>query len=202
MTDDDSDSDKSIKNKLKYYSYQNDHQYRAWKFIPGILGGEGGHVPTFPKRVQYKIFPKKFVQRHYPFRSTYQAEQKVKSRIEKIVNVSGGTRRFKKIHQQNFSERVDHKLLTKYHEDNHWCLERKYAPFILPDQPKREDIFSNDGFLLKEYRDTKTLQILLKQKNEKIKELRKKILNLKREKPKIKREHIFFRDTNGYLHDI
>jgi len=102
MTDNDNDSDKSIKNKLKYYSYQNDHQYRTWKFIPGILGGEGGHVPTFPKRVQYKIFPKKFVQRHYPFRSTYQAEQKVKSRVEKIVNVSGGTRRFKRILQQKF----------------------------------------------------------------------------------------------------
>jgi len=87
---------------------------------------------------------------------------------------------------KNFFERVDHKLLTKYHEDNHWCLERKYAPFILPDQSKREDIFSSDGFLLKEYRDTKTLQILLKQKNKKMKELRKKILNLKREKPKLK----------------
>lgn len=188
MTDDDNDSEKSIKNRLKYYSYQNDHLYRAWKFIPGILGGEGGHVPIFPKGVQYKIFPKKFAHRHYPYRSKFQAEKKVKAIEERILSLPQNTpttERFQKVLQHNFSERVDHMLLTKYHEDNHWCLERKYTPFVIPNQPKREDIFSSNGFLLKGYPDRKALQIVLQKRKDQIKELERENANLKERNQKL-----------------
>ena len=48
MTDMDNESAKSIKTKLKYYSYQGDFFYRAWKCFPGIrIGDVGGHYPIF-----------------------------------------------------------------------------------------------------------------------------------------------------------
>ncbi len=177
ITDADDDSIKSVKNRMKYYSYQNDFQYRVWKFIPGVLAEEGGHYPTFPKGGQYKIFPTKFVLRHYPFRNKKQMENKIKNRIE-TTSGSSNYRYFEvyqKINEQNFSDKVDHSCLAKYNDDNNWSKEKKFCPYVTPNQPKKEEIFSNEGFPFKEFRDSMILKRLIKQKNEKIKELRRKI---------------------------
>ena len=54
MTDDDNESATSIREKLRYYSYQGDYIYRAWKFFPGIrIGDVMGHYPIFPDELKY-----------------------------------------------------------------------------------------------------------------------------------------------------
>ena len=60
MTDDDNESANSIKEKFRYYSYQGDFTYRAWKYFPGIRNEDvAGHYPIFPDGHKYKIWPKK-----------------------------------------------------------------------------------------------------------------------------------------------
>jgi len=172
MTDDDNDSGNSIKNRLKHYSYVDDFHFNAFKFIPGTLGEEVSHFPIFQRGTQYKFFPKKFVLRHYPFRSNYQAEKKMKDRVEKLGNrlqPTGNHCHYFNILKHNFSKSIDHKLLCKYNEDNQWSYERRFS--YEPIQPKREEIFSEGGFLLAEYIDTLNYQDLLKKKNEKIMKL-------------------------------
>ena len=148
MSDDDKPA-KTIKEKLTYYSYQDDYLYRSWKFVPGVRMHGGGHYPLFPEGEKYNIYPRKFVMRHYTFRNKEQAEKKMQDRINK--NVGGKSRELLSQHVLNalnhgFTKCVDYKILSKYNEDNHWNLERKYAPFVV-DHPKRNDMFSENGLL-------------------------------------------------------
>ena len=151
MTDDDDESAISFKEKLRYYSYQDDFVYRAWKFIPGILPigkGLGGHCPIFPLGESYKISDTKFILRHYPLRSKDQAIKKISSRLNRRVNQNAQ----KNIHldktiQQKFFSSISHEILTKYNEDNKWNFEKKYTPFI-EQHPTKQELFSKEGFLI------------------------------------------------------
>ena len=80
---------------------------------------------------------------------------------------------------QDFSKKVEHKLLTKYEEDNSWNCEVKYNPFMPSKYPtnSRQIIFSQDGFLKKRPPTFSELQVLLKQQREKIVELDTEIYN-------------------------
>lgn len=180
MTDDDEEAS-SVKKRLRYYSYQNDFQYRAWKYFPGINRDTISHFPLFPKEITYKIFPKKFVLRHYPFRSREQAEKKMSDRKEKLgdlIKPEGRHSHYYRILNQDYSGKTDHKLLTKYKEDNSWSFEKKFTPYIGPNQPTRNEIFSSGGKLRKDFKDYQELEILLSQTREQNKELRKKLEEL------------------------
>jgi len=152
MTDDDKKNSDSIKNKLRYYSCQGDFLYRSWKYKPGItIGDVDGHYPIFPEGDGYKIAPNKLVLRHYTFRSQEQAEKKMSDRVrgtgtqkenKRIMN-----RHYKVTLKQNYSDKIDHKKLTKYLEDDNWDPEIKLCLFAWKNPPKREDIFSDDGEL-------------------------------------------------------
>jgi len=140
MSDDDNKSAKTIREKLTYYSYQDDFLYRAWKFIPGVKMRDGGHYPIFPNGEKYIIYPRKFVMRHYTFRSKEQAGKKMQDRINKNIeekSKEGLTQHLKNALNHGLTKYVDHRLLTKYNEDNHWNLERKYVPFVV-DHPKKK----------------------------------------------------------------
>ncbi len=162
MTDDDNESTKSIKEKLTYYSCHGDYLYRAWKNFPGIrMGYAGGHYPIFPEGLTYKIHPKKFVMRHYKFRNKEQAEQKMrgtirgttydkaKSKENKDVDIikTGLNKHITNILKQDYTSKVDHKLLTKYDEDGKWNYTIKFHPYMDEIPPKRVEIFTQDGKL-------------------------------------------------------
>jgi len=171
MTDNDNELEKSIKKKIKYYSWQHDFTYRAWKHIPGTrVEATLGHLPIFPELYRYKITPKKCVLRHYRFRDTNQALENVKQRSDrlKLRPKIGMLSHFKKISEQNFSEKTDHLILTKYLEDNNWNYERKFGPFVM-DQPKRENTFSETGELLNHYPTIFELKAELKEMGEELK---------------------------------
>jgi len=163
MTDDDNESAKSIKGKLTYYSCHGDYIYRAWKYFPGIqMGYAGGHYPIFPEGLAYKIYPKKFVMRHYKFRSKEQAEKKMsgtlrgtdmkQDRISKdnkknIETKTGLNKHLKNIVKQDFVKKIDHGLLTKYNESGNWDYKIKYHPYMDEIPLRKEEIFTEDGKL-------------------------------------------------------
>ena len=165
MTDNDNESAKSIKDKLRYYSCQGEFAYRAWKYFPGIrIGDAMGHYPIFPDDYRYKIYPHKLVDRHYPFRSKKQAEIKMKNRIrgrEKSTSELALDQHEIKILIQDFSRKFDHKLLTKYNEDGKWDYEIKFCPFTHPKLPRKEDLFTDDGELKEKQKTNMEYRLLL-----------------------------------------
>lgn len=170
ITDDDNESVKSTKDKLRYYSYYGDYIYRAWKYFPGIRVGYNPHLPVYPDGYQYKIYLNKFVLRHYPFRSREQVKKKLSDRTR-------GTEYLKKNQKlpsvvtynlkNKIPDKVDHKLLTKYREDGKWNYELKYCPLLKSDPEKKEDIFTKDGFLKNKEPTTYELKLLLREETEK-----------------------------------
>jgi len=150
MTDNDGGSAKTIKEKLTYYSCQGEHVYRAWKCIPGIdLESGGSHYPYFPEGSGYKIYPKKFVLRHYPFRNKIQAENKVKERTRGRDNGKNSkppiNLHYRAIIKHGNSEKVDHRKLAKYNGNGKWNYKRKYCPYTGYNSAKRSDLFNYDG---------------------------------------------------------
>jgi len=156
MTDDDNESAKSIKEKLPYYSCHGDYLYRVWKYFPGIrMGYAGGHYPIFPESLPYKIYPKKFIMRHYKFRSKEQAEKKMAATIrgttyeqtelsddinkdkKNDIKNTGLNTHIKHILKQNFTQKIDHNLFTKYHEDGKWNYKIKFHPYMDVIPPKK-----------------------------------------------------------------
>jgi len=169
MTDNDNESARSIKEKMPYYSYQGNWVYRAWKYFPGIrIGDAEGHYPIFPLASGYKIYAKKFVLRHYTFRSKEQAEKKMKQRIRHRGNTSKGQLPLdlheQKILAQDFSTTYDHKLITKYEDDGNWNYEIVLYPFGNPNPPKKEDIFTDTGELKQKLKTVNEYKRLLEQK--------------------------------------
>jgi len=169
MTDDDNESAKSVKEKLTYYSYLGDFAYRAWKYFPGIrIGDVVGHYPIFPGEYRYKIFPKKFLFRHYTFRSEEQAKKKMETKLRGRGNVKKDQLplhdRHKKILKQNFSKKINHNLLTKYNEDGKWNLEIKFNPYDIESPPKRQELFSEDGTLKVKQKSVYEYRLLLSEK--------------------------------------
>jgi len=152
LTSKDNEQSKCIKEKLKYYSWGSDYLYRSWKNIPGVgLQAGGGHYPIFPQGITYKIYPRKFVLRHYKYRNYEQFKKKAQDRIKKIKGTSseklGWIQSYKTILDNNFDIKVSQHLLSKYNENNNWNLERKYFYDIGVIGLEKDEIFTNDGKL-------------------------------------------------------
>lgn len=180
MTDNDNNQNQSIKEKLQYYSWQYDYVYRAWKHTPGTRPEVfGGHLPNFPPHQPYKIAERKFVLRHYRFRSIQQARKKIEDRIRKTKNTPeemlGWYHQYQKIEEIGFPMPIDHKLLTRYEENNQWNYEWKYHPYLTKMLPRQEDIFSEDGKLIHPHPTYADLNFELKLQEEKIKSLESKL---------------------------
>jgi len=152
LTSKDNEQSKSIKEKLKCYSWASDYLYRSWKNIPGVgLQAGGGHYPFFPQGITYKIYPRKFALRHYKYRNNEQFKKKAQDRIKKIKGTTheklGWIQSYKTILDNNFDIKVSPHLLSKYNEDNNWNLERKYFYDIGVIGLEKDEIFTNDGKL-------------------------------------------------------
>jgi len=150
ITGKDDSSIKSVKERMKYYSFNYDFTYRAWKYHPGILPEIiAGHLPIFPADQKYRIWPKKFALRHYSFRNKEQAEKKIKDRLSRnnstIETKLDWHIHYAKIQKQDFSKPLDHRVLNKYREDKNWNLERKFS--FTDTMKTKEEIFLEDGFL-------------------------------------------------------
>jgi len=151
-TNNDNLSAKSIKDKFRYYSWQHDYAYRAWKHIPGVrVENAAGHMPIFPEGYPYRMSEKKFVLRHYRFRNKEQAIRNNEERLMRTKDIPerkiGWYTHFDKISKKKF-EPIDFNLLNKYGEDNNWNYEAKFQPYVMIAHKKRNEIFSKDGDLI------------------------------------------------------
>jgi len=195
MTDDDNLSANSIRERMKYYSFSRDYLYRAWKVYPGIYPNDG-HIPIFPYDQKYVVSPRKMVLRHYRFRSTLQAEKKMKERLSRIKGTAefrtGWHVQYDKIKKENFSKKIDHNILTKYFEDNQWNLKKKFN-FHNPAYLKKEDILSEDGSLKIRPKSIAELHVVIKNQEDYIKSLENKKIELdtlKKEHATLQEDHI------------
>jgi len=107
-TNNDNLTEKSVKDKFRYYSWQHNFAYRAWKHFPGVRVEGAGHLPTFPKNCRYKVAEKNFVLRHYRFRNKEQAIRNNAQRLQRTKNSPekkiGWNIHFDKISQTKFYE--------------------------------------------------------------------------------------------------
>ena len=170
MTNNDNLSAKSLPEKFPYYSWQHDFAYRAWKHIPGTRVEDTlSHHPIFPEGYLYKIPDRKFILRHYRFRSKEQAMKNNTERLERLKNRPeckiGMMSHYERISKQDYFQEVDHRILNRYAEDNNWSYERKYGPFAFAHGPRKET-FSDDGVLLKHHPTIFELKAQLKKMKE------------------------------------
>lgn len=120
-----------VRKRLKYYTWNDDCQFRCWKVYAGIkVGGSAGHYPVFPKNVNMKIAKNKYVLRHYRIRSyqhglkkifterlpRYPAEERSKGR-HVHYDKFGRDEVFFTIHSCN---------LNKYENDNKWSTKKTF----------------------------------------------------------------------------
>jgi len=151
ITEHDNENSESVLKKFLYYSHGGDFFYRAWKFFPGVRNDiAAGAFPIFPKGHKYKIFPTKFVCRHYQFRTKEQAMKKIQERLSKLKNMPdmevGWNFHYQKRIDNNFPFVANHNLLSKYNEDNNWNTENKYR--YETSRPLRKiDLVAEDGTL-------------------------------------------------------
>lgn len=161
-SDNDNVNAKSVIEKFPYYKWRSDFAYRAWKFMPGInVEYSGGHYPVFPDEYCYKIYPKKFVLRHYGFRGEEQVKKKLKGKTRGIdyrKTKEGLAEYTLNMLKGDYGKKVDHNLLTKYEENEKWNLEFKDKK---QNAQRKEEIFSKDGKLLIPHKTHRELQIQL-----------------------------------------
>ena len=110
--------------------------------------------------------------------------------MERITNTVemkiGWHKHYEQILENDFSEKMDHKLLTKYKEDNKWNFEKKFTPYTPSINKKREDIFTKDG----------DLKIKNKSFQEFILELRNLRKEFRLEKEELRNKNLELRNKN------
>lgn len=123
--------DIDVRRRIKYYTYNDNFQFRCWQVLPGIRVANGGsHYPSFPRGKSVRISPTKFVMRHYKIRSYQQGIQKVfRDRLPRFDLEE--KRKGWGVHYDCFkAERkyfiIDSKTLTRYNEDGRWNLTRTF----------------------------------------------------------------------------
>ena len=131
-TEKDLDSrERDVRRRLRYYSWQDDYQFRCWKVYAGMNVDElAGHEPSFPPGVEVRFSPNKFVIRHYKIRSYEHGLRKIfRDRLPRYapeLRAKGWH-----IHYDNFGTQrdyfvIDSSKLTRYDEDGNWNLARTF----------------------------------------------------------------------------
>ena len=129
-------------------------------------------MPVFPSDLKYKVWPKKFVLRHYQFRDKIQALKRINERIERNSETpeskAGWHVHYNEIKNYSFSDPVDHSILQKYEGDNNWNLEYKFS---FDPKPKKNKMINHEGRLIKPPPTHSELRVRIKRLRKKIQEL-------------------------------
>jgi hypothetical protein len=130
-TEKDPETELDVRRRLKYYTWNDDLQFRCWKLCPGVtVTGTAGHYPVFPKDVRCRIPHAKYVLRHYRIRSYSQGLRKVfEDRLPRYPPAE--KQRGRHIHYDNFrpdrSYFVIHSdNLIKYNDDDRWVTKKTF----------------------------------------------------------------------------
>jgi len=147
LTERDFESNESdVRKKLRYYTWSDDYRYKAWKYYPGANDyNSGGHYPMYPAGIKVRVSPRKFVMRHYRFRSVQGAIDKVfKEKLPRYAPEEHA--RGWHVHYDHFKKDpgffiLDSAKLSRYGEDGRWDLTKRHEWYPNLAFPRREDLF-------------------------------------------------------------
>ena len=146
---DSSSSEPDIRKRLRFYTWSDDFQYKAWKYVPGATYREtGGHYPLLPRGTKPKVSPRKLVMRHYRFRSPEQAVRRVfKERLPRYSPEERANGWH--AHYDHFKEDpqffiLASDMLSRYDEDCRWDLTRRFDWYNGSRYPTSEALFSGE----------------------------------------------------------
>jgi len=120
-----------VRKRIKYYTFNDDLQFRAWKNLPGItVTGTAGHYPTFPGDVTIRVSRSKYILRHYRIRSYQHGLKKVFS--ERLPRYrSDELEKGMHVHYNNFRPEmrffiINSNNLNRYSEDGKWITKKTF----------------------------------------------------------------------------
>lgn len=120
-----------VRKRLKYYTFNDDLQFRAWKVFPGItVTGTSGHYPVFPGNVKVRIPRTKYIMRHYRIRSYEHGLKKVFS--ERLPRYLPEEReKGRHVHYDNFRREqkffiIHSGNLNRYNDDGRWIAKKTF----------------------------------------------------------------------------
>jgi len=124
-------SEPDIRKRIKYYSWNDDWQFRCFRNYPGINVDEtGSHLVIFPRDVRVRLSPHKFTARHYSIRSYEQGLRKAfderLARYPEHEKRKWGLHKYEKFRREERYFIISSSMLTRYDEDGRWVLERKF----------------------------------------------------------------------------
>jgi glycosyltransferase involved in cell wall biosynthesis len=124
-------SEPDVRKRLRYYTWNDDLQFRCWRVYPGIIVvGTAGHYPAFPNDLKVTIPKTKFILRHYRIRSYEHGLKKVfEDRLPRYVVEE--QRKGLHVHYSKFERDdtffiIDSRNLNKYNEDCNWILKKTF----------------------------------------------------------------------------
>jgi glycosyltransferase involved in cell wall biosynthesis len=123
-----SSTENDVRKKLRFYTYSDSFRYKAWKHYPNATDREtGGHYPVFPRGVSVNLSPRKFIMKHYRFRSPEQAMNRIFK--DRLPRYSQEERASKRWHLQYDGFKTDpgaciveSKRLVRDDKQNEWDL--------------------------------------------------------------------------------
>jgi hypothetical protein len=162
-------TEKDIRKRLKYYTWNDDYRFRAWKVYPGIKIHEtGGHYPKFPVDIEIKVSPNKFILRHYKIRSYEHGLRKVfNERLPRYFREEsnrGWNVQYTKFGKDKKYFVIDSNKLTEYKDNGNWNLNR-----IFDGTFRAGGVFSTETILLNENKNLENEIKLLHQENMRLK---------------------------------
>ena len=123
---------RDVRKRIRYYSWNDDDQFRCWKVYPNMSIDEfGSHQQSFPHRSRSESFPNKFVLRHYKIRSYEHGLRKV---FNERLPASYSPNKLQlgwSVHYNNFTRDkhyfiIDSQKLTRYNDDGNWSLTKTF----------------------------------------------------------------------------
>jgi glycosyltransferase involved in cell wall biosynthesis len=116
---------RNVRKRIRYYSWNDDMQFRCWKVMPELqLTEVSPHLPRFRVGGTLRVSPNRFVLRHYRFRSYEQGVKKVfRERLPRYSpeeRKKGRSKQYDNFEPNRSYFVIDSGNLTKYKEDGNW----------------------------------------------------------------------------------
>ena len=128
---DEGSTEKDVRKRLKYYTWNDSLHFHGWKVYPGIVvTGTCGHYPVFPKNVKVKVARTKYVMRHYRLRSHQHGLRKVFDerlpRFSQEQREKGMLVQYDKFGRDKKYFVINSRNLNKYNDDGRWIKRKKF----------------------------------------------------------------------------
>lgn len=124
-------SESDVRKRIRYYTWNDDLQFRCWKVYPDteVVPG-GGHYPKFQNNVKIALCPTKYALRHYRVRSYQHGLRKIFDerlpRYSKMERSKGWHLHYDKFGRDESFFIIDSRNLNKYEDDGKWSVKKTF----------------------------------------------------------------------------